>query len=99
MSERERPIKEWNAVTYLRDFIQTALLLSPREQAIWEYLQNNRGKQGFYFYSKPNRADIPKRYRTCKRCGEIKTIDEFVGKNKICIECRLSEKRIYKSGA
>lgn len=97
MSEREHPIKEWNAVTYLRDFIQTDLRLSAREQAIWEYLQNNRAKPSFYFYSKPNRADIPKRYRTCKRCGEIKTLDEFEGKNTICIECRLSEKRICKN--
>ena len=98
MSERECPIREWNAVTYLRDFIQTALILSPREQAVWEYLQKENKAYNNYFYQKPQRGNIAKKYRTCMRCGEIKTIQEFeTEKSHICIECRLSEKRICKS--
>ena len=91
----EKPIKEWNAVTYLRDFINVWLILTPREQAIWDYLQKVRGGGGEYFRKAPQ-EEKPRRYRLCQRCGEIKELTEFIGKSTICMECRATEKRICK---
>ena len=88
MSEYDKPIKEWNAVTYLRDFINTQLILNAREQAIWDYLQRNSKQPPTFFHNKPRAI----KYRCCKRCGEIKTLDEFDGGSYICEECRRQEK-------
>ena len=97
MSERDKYIKEWNAITYLRDFISTDLILSPREQAVWDYLMTNSVKPSKYFYNKPKRGTPTKGYRCCKRCGEIKTVEEFYDKSIICEQCRQAEKYICKS--
>lgn len=98
MSKYEQPIKEWNAVTYLRDFISTCLILTLREQAVWDYLQKENKAYNNYFYQKPQRGNIAKKYRTCMRCGEIKTIQEFeTEKSHICLECRQAERFICKT--
>ena len=94
MSEREQPIKEWNAVSYLRDFINVNLRLSPDEQAVWDYLlRQNAGAPTTYF----NTPTKPKSFanvqdRVCRRCNEIKPVSEFEGQKTVCKECRRLEK-------
>lgn len=95
MPKYDKPIKEWNAITYLRDFINTYLVLSHREQAVWDFVQKH-GDQQQYFYTKPTRGTVSNQYRRCMRCEEIKPVEAFMGKGKICLECRKSEKRICK---
>jgi hypothetical protein len=45
MSKRDNPIKEWNAVTYLKDFINTYLVLTEKERLILEYYREKLWKQ------------------------------------------------------
>lgn len=94
MSEREQPIKEWNAVSYLRDFINVYLRLSPDEQAVWDYLlRQNAGAPNTYFNTPTKPRNFAKvRYRVCARCNEIKPVSEFEGQKRICKECRILEK-------
>ena len=87
----EKPIKEWNAVTYLRDFINVWLILTPEEQAVWDYLSREKAEKGEYF-TRAAAFRAPRKYRLCQRCGEIKETVFFVGKNKICTECKEREK-------
>lgn len=95
MSERDNPIREWNAVTYLRDFINVFLRLSPSEQEVWDYLvKQNTGAPNVYF----NTPTKPKKYtygqyRVCRRCNEIKPKSEFEGKRVICNECRKQDRK------
>lgn len=102
MSKYDKPIKEWNAITYLRDFINTYLVLSHREQAVWDFLQKSHPQdEDSYYRTKPKPKKLKSgtmstKYRCCMRCGEIKTLNHFEGLNNICIECRKSEKRICK---
>ena len=98
MAKTETYIKEWNAVTYLRDFINCNLILNNKEQAVWNYLQQQNKIYGEYYQPKPTRGNIAKMYRACKRCGEIKTIEEFANtKTYICLECRAKERVICKN--
>lgn len=93
MSEREQNIKEWNAVSYLRDFINVDLRLSPDEQAVWDYLlRQNAGAPNTYFNTptKPRKYKNVK-YRVCIRCNEIKPVSEFEGRKTVCKECRRQE--------
>lgn len=80
MSDAEY-IKKWNAVTYLRDFINTSLILTDEELYILDTIQNQNIK---VFESKPL-------YRICQRCNEIKPVEEFENRKTICKECRKKE--------
>lgn len=93
MSEREQPIKEWNAVSYLRDFINVYLRLSPDEQEVWDYLlRQNAGAPNTYFNIPTKPRNFTKgRYRACTRCNEIKPVSEFEGQKRICKQCRRQE--------
>jgi hypothetical protein len=92
MSEYDKPIKEWNVVTDLRNFINTNLILTEKEEAILNFLYEN-------YLGLP--VQIPEctkykpniKYRTCIRCGEIKPVDLFDGLKTICKECRRLEKK------
>ena len=87
MSEREQPVKEWNAVTYLRDFISTELIITPREQTILDFIYNNYNDLPTDYLS--TSKYVPKtKYRCCVRCGELKPVGLFEGHNTICKECR-----------
>ena len=86
MPKHEKPIRQWNALTYLRDFINSSLIFTEEEERILNHLLDIQ-------------MDLPVatepitdgRYRCCFRCGEIKTLNEFKGKNFVCIECRRKE--------
>ena len=87
MSEREQPVKEWNAVTYLRDFISTELIITPREQTILDFIYNNYNDLPTDYLE--TSKYLPKtKYRYCLKCGELKPVGLFEGHNKICKECR-----------
>jgi hypothetical protein len=87
MSEREQPVNEWNAVTYLRDFINTELIITQREQAILDFIYNNYNDLPTDYLE--TSKYLPKtKYRYCFKCGELKPVGLFEGYNKICKECR-----------
>ena len=92
MPKSDKPIIEWNAVTYLRNFINTDLVITSREEAILNFIYDNyRGLP----------VEIPEctkykptiKYRTCLRCGEVKPVGLFEGRKTICKECRRLEKK------
>ena len=99
MSEYDKPIREWNAVTYLRDFISTCLILSPSEQEVWDYVvRQNEGAPRVYFNAptKPKKKEhryTYAQYRLCQRCREIKPKSEFIGKGRVCNECKELEQK------
>ena len=42
MSQYDKPIRDINPIDYLRDFINTSLILTFEEERILNYLQNNQ---------------------------------------------------------
>ena len=83
MSERE--YKEWNAISYLRDFINTQLIITPRENAILDFIYNHQNNLP------TNILNECHQYRLCRRCQEILPVTMFEGKTIICRECRRKE--------
>ena len=83
MSKRDEPIRDWSAPDYLRDFINTHLILTFEEEEIIDYLYDQ-------YRGLPVEMPKPKlqKYRLCQRCGELKNVECFDGKNTICRECR-----------
>ena len=103
MSEREQPIKDWSAVSYLRDFINTALILNIYEQEIIDYLYN-KVKQLPVKMPKKKVAKTEKTklaeqgLKKCKVCQQILDISEFYkdyGVCKICTQEIRRQKRLY----
>lgn len=107
MSKRDNPIKQWNAVTYLQDFIATYLPLTYEEQRIYmmpkekiqtiEQCVENADKTDWHL----NRELRAKGYVLCKLCGEIKPQSEFYGEMRYCKECYNKRRKLKqcKSGA
>lgn len=82
MSKPDKPIIDWSAPDYLRDFINTQLILTFEEEAIVNYLiDKSRGL--------PVRMPKQKSERTkkCKMCGEILPLTQFYKHFGICKEC------------
>ena len=93
---REQPIKQWNAVTYLYDFIEKNLPLTPEESKVFqkaEQLKIEEKPTRDFFEKKEksvwqlNRDLRAKGYVLCKECGEIKPISEFYGTMRYCKDC------------
>ena len=112
MSEREHPIKQYNAVTYLRDFIQTALILTPEEETILEKISLNSVKNTIILDTPkvinipPNIRAINKQFKKqglkmCNYCGETKPIEDFYRRFGLCSSCYLylkKKRRDIKNG-
>jgi hypothetical protein len=102
MSEREQPIKDWSAVSYLRDFINTALILDVYEQEIIDFLcdspRNVPAKVPRKKIIKSERTKLAKQgLKKCKVCQEILDISEFYkdyGVCKICTQEIRRQKRL-----
>lgn len=93
---REPPIKQWNAVTYLYDFIEKYLPLTPEELKVFqkaEQLKIEEKPTRDFFEKKEksvwqlNRDLRTKGYVLCKECGEIKPVSEFYGTMRYCKDC------------
>lgn len=99
MSKREDSIKQWNAGTYLYDFINTYLPLNNKEQKIYKYVT-----EGIPLTEETDTTDwhLNKELRAkglvlCKGCGEILPQSEFYGHMRYCIRC-YKERRKAKYG-
>lgn len=89
MSKREDSIKQWNAVTYLYDFINTYLPLTFEEQRVYKYVA-----EGVPFKEQSDKTDwhLNKELRKqglvlCKGCGEILPQSEFYSHFRYCKKC------------
>lgn len=92
MSKYEQNLNEWNAITYLRNFINTDLVITSREEAILNFIYDNyRGLPVQVPECTKYKPNI--KYRTCMRCGEVKPVGLFEGRKTICKECRRLEKK------
>lgn len=89
MSEREQPIKDISPINYLRDFINTQLILTFEEEKILNYLYDKqRGLPVRMPKQKSERTELAKQgYKKCKMCGEILPLSQFYKHFGICKEC------------
>lgn len=102
MSERVYTVREHNAVSYLRNFIQKYLVLTPREEKNLEIIKKYYCKKNIKiinFNIPPNIRVINKQLKKdglkmCDTCGQIKPISDFFtcwGACKSC--CAILRKR------
>lgn len=89
MSKYEKPIRQWNAVTYLYDFINTYLPLTPEEEKVYKMSKNGNfykitSDKTDYHLNKELRA---KGLVLCKGCGEILPQSEFYSHFRYCKKC------------
>jgi hypothetical protein len=89
MSKYEKPIRQWNAVTYLYDFINIYLPLTPEEERVYKMSKN-----GTIEKETPDKTDwhLNKELRAkglvlCKGCGEILPQSEFYSHFRYCKKC------------
>jgi hypothetical protein len=82
---REPPIKQWNAVTYLYDFIEKNLPLTPEESKVFQIAEQLKIEEKSDWQL--NRDLRAKGYVLCKECGEIKPVSEFYGTMRYCKDC------------
>ena len=105
MSKRDNPIKQWNAVTYLQDFIDTYLPLTYEEERIYRMPKDRPIEELKEISDKPdwhlNKELRAKGYVLCKACGKIKPQSEFYGEMRYCKECYSKRRKLKqcKSGA
>lgn len=93
MSEREQPIRQWNAVMYVRDFINTALILTQEEEKILHYICDKARDLPVLPPRFTKDAKIlKKRIKKCNVCGQNLDITEFYTYFAICKKC-YSKKR------
>ena len=105
MSERVYTVREHNAVSCLRDFIQKYLVLTPREEKKLEIIKKYYCKKNIKiinFNIPPNIRAINKQLKKdglkmCNSCGLIKPLKEFFGRWGSCRSC-YSVKRKEKRG-
>lgn len=87
MPKSDKPTIDWSAPDYLRDFINTQLILTFEEESIVNYLiDKSRGL--------PVKMPVVKKKikqviteRQCKICGEVLEISKFYKGFAICKEC------------
>jgi hypothetical protein len=102
MSKRDNPIKQWNAVTYLQDFINTCLPLTYEEERIYKMPKEKVKSIEQYVESADqtdwhlNRELREQGYVLCKGCGEIKPQSEFYGEMRYCKECYNKRRKLKK---
>ena len=89
MSQYDKPIRDINPIDYLRDFINTSLILTFEEERILNYLQN---KQNNTWEKKPiiksERTILAKQgFKRCKVCGQIFEFSEFYKHYGVCRYC------------
>lgn len=106
MPKRDNPIKQWNAITYLQDFINTCLPLTYEEERIYRMLS---GESLDIKQPKPPKTEstdwhLNKKLRAkglvlCKGCGEIKPQNCFYGHMRYCKECFKKRRKKCENGA
>ena len=105
MSKHEPSIKQWNAVTYLYDFIEKYLPLTTEELKVYqrvEELKTEAEPTKNFFENKTksewqlNRELREKGFVICKECGEIKPVSEFYGLMRYCKECFKKRRKLNK---
>jgi hypothetical protein len=97
MSKYEKPIRQWNAVTYLQDFIATSLPLTYEEEQIYKSPKDAPVEMYKEIPDKPdwhlNKELRAKGLVLCKLCGKIKPQSEFYGQMRYCKECYNKRRR------
>lgn len=91
---REQPIKQWNAVTYLYDFIEKNLPLTPEESKVFQKAEQLKIEIEEKSAWQLNRDLRAKGYVLCKECGEIKPVSEFYGTMRYCKKCFNKRKKL-----
>lgn len=89
MSEYDKPIRDINPVDYLRDFINTSLILTFEEERILNYIYDkHRGLPVKMPKPKSERTELAEQgFKKCKMCGEILPLTQFYKNFGICKEC------------
>jgi formylmethanofuran dehydrogenase subunit E len=95
MPEYDKPIKEINAIEYLREFINVSLILTNTEQQILNYLYDKHRNLPAKMpetkaikKQKSERAMLAANgLKRCKMCGEILPINFFYNNFGICKKC------------
>ena len=89
MSKSDKPIIDWSAPDYLRDFINTYLVLTFEEESILNYIYDkHRGLPVRIPKQKSERTELAEQgFKKCKMCGEILPLTQFYKHFGICKEC------------
>ena len=94
MSKYDKTIKQYNAISYLCDFINTYLPLTFEEQTI--YTMHKEGSLNYETSDKTDwhlNQDLRKQgFVLCKGCGEILQQSEFYGHMRYCKKCYLKRR-------
>ena len=105
MYKREKPIVQWNAITYLYDFINTYLPLTYEEQKIYENLPVNaenitNSKEAEKTKDNASWTDwhLSRKLKEqglvlCKGCGEVLPKSEFYGHMRYCKKCFVKRRK------